>query len=78
MAEGRSHTQRAEEAGGLVKEESGNINGARVFKNLDIRLRYFGLFLGNWESAEVVNQRSGMIPALFFRGKQSCRENTPR
>ena len=42
-----------------MKEESGNINGARVFKNLDIRLRYFGLFLGNRESAEVANQRSG-------------------
>ena len=52
-----------------MKEESGNINGARVFKNLDIRLRYFGLFLDNRGSAEVVNQRSGMIPALFFRGK---------
>ena len=50
-----------------MKEESGNINGARVFKNLDIRLRYFGLFLDNRGSAEVVNQRRGMIPALFFR-----------
>ena len=59
-----------------MREEARNINGARVSKNLDINLRCFSLFLGNRESAEVLNQRSG-ISALFFRRKlRSCREDT--
>lgn len=47
-------------AGGWVREEARNIKGARVSKNLDARLRCFGLFSGNSESAEVLNQRSGI------------------
>lgn len=58
-----------------MREGARNINGARMTKNLDIRLRCFSLFLGNRESAEVFNQRNG-ISALFFRRKlRSCRED---
>lgn len=51
----------AEFTGGLLREETGNINRARVSKKLDIRLRCFNLFLGNRESTEVLNQRNSMI-----------------
>lgn len=38
-------------------------------KNLDIRLRCFNSFLGNRELTEVLNQRSDVIAALFFKRK---------
>lgn len=53
------------ERGGLVRDGAGDVNGARVSKNLGIRLRCFSLFLGNRESAEVLNQRSGVYLFCF-------------
>lgn len=59
-----------------MRKESVIINGARGSKSLDSRLRYFGLFLGNRESAEVLNQKSDMVSTLVFRKKlRSCRED---